>query len=87
MQTFTVGFGSEDCELQGAAETAREIQSQHHALELTASDLARDLERIARHLDEQSAIPQLSLSCGFVNSRAPRQSPPLGEGADELFAV
>src|SRR6185369_1884 len=36
MQTFTVGFGTADSELTGAAQTAREIRSTHHTLSIDA---------------------------------------------------
>ncbi|MEA3207649.1 MAG: hypothetical protein QOE70_706 [Chthoniobacter sp.] len=87
MQTFTVGFGSEDSESRGAAETAREIGSCHHTLDLTAADLADNLGRIARHLDEPIGDPAAfavlrvcELARGHVKVLLS------GEGADELFA-
>jgi asparagine synthase (glutamine-hydrolysing) len=87
MQTFTVGFGGADSETLGAAETAREIQSTHHALELTADDFLNSLERIAWHLDEPVGDPAAfavlkvcELARGHVKVLLS------GEGSDELFA-
>jgi asparagine synthase (glutamine-hydrolysing) len=86
MQTFTVGFGAEDSELVGAAKTAKEIGSKHHALELTANDLADNIERIAWHLDEPVGDPAAfavlkvcELARGHVKVLLS------GEGSDELF--
>ena len=86
MQTFTVGFGGADSETKGAAETAREIHSQHHTLELTSGDFLQSLERIAWHLDEPVGDPAAfavlkvcELARGHVKVLLS------GEGSDELF--
>ncbi len=86
MQTFTVGFGGPDSETQGAVETAREIRSQHHTLELTSDDFSQSLERIAWHLDEPVGDPAAfavlrvcELARGHVKVLLS------GEGSDELF--
>ncbi len=86
MQTFTVGFGAEDSELAGAAKTAREIGSKHHALELTANDLADNIERIAWHLDEPVGDPA-AFAVLKVCELARQHVKVLlsGEGSDELF--
>jgi asparagine synthase (glutamine-hydrolysing) len=86
MQTFTVGFGAEDSELAGAAKTAREIGSKHHALELTANDLADNIERIAWHLDEPIGDPA-AFAVLRVCELARNHVKVLlsGEGSDELF--
>jgi asparagine synthase (glutamine-hydrolysing) len=87
MQTFTVGFGGPDSETQGAAETAREIESKHHALELTSADFLATFERVAWHLDEPVGDPAAfavlkvcELARGHVKVLLS------GEGSDELFA-
>ena len=88
MQTFTVGFGGPDSETQGAAETAREIRSQHHTLELTSDDdFLQSLDRIAWHLDEPVGDPAAfavlkvcELARGHVKVLLS------GEGSDEVFA-
>ncbi|MEQ1851528.1 MAG: asparagine synthase (glutamine-hydrolyzing) [Chthoniobacteraceae bacterium] len=87
MQTFTVGFGEGDSEQSGAAQTAREIGSLHHELELTATDLESSIERIAWHLDEPVGDPAAfavlkvcELARGHVKVLLS------GEGSDELFA-
>jgi asparagine synthase (glutamine-hydrolysing) len=87
VQTFTVGFGTEDSELQGAAETAREIRSDHHALELTSENFANDLERVAWHLDEPVGDPA-AFAVLRVCELARQHVKVLlsGEGSDELFA-
>ena len=86
MQTFTVGFGAEDSELLGAAKTAKEIGSKHHSLELTASDLADNIERIAWHLDEPIGDPA-AFAVLKVCELARNHVKVLlsGEGSDELF--
>jgi asparagine synthase (glutamine-hydrolysing) len=86
VQTFTVGFGTEDSELQGAAETAREIRSNHHALELTASDFAADLPRVAWHLDEPVGDPAAFAVLRVCEMAREHVKVLLsGEGSDELF--
>jgi len=87
MQSFTVGFGGPDSETQGAAETAREIGSQHHALELTSDDFLQSLERIAWHLDEPIGDPA-AFAVLKVCELARQHVKVLlsGEGSDELFA-
>jgi len=87
MQTFTVGFGGPDSETQGAAQTAREIGSQHHALELTSGDFLQNLERIAWHLDEPIGDPA-AFAVLKVCELARQHVKVLlsGEGSDELFA-
>lgn len=87
MQTFTVGFGEGDSEQSGAAQTAREIGSLHHELELGATDLESSIERIAWHLDEPVGDPAAfavlkvcELARGHVKVLLS------GEGSDELFA-
>ena len=86
MQTFTVGFGAEDSELLGAAKTANEIGSKHHALELTANDLSDNIERIAWHLDEPVGDPA-AFAVLKVCELARNHVKVLlsGEGSDELF--
>ncbi len=86
MQTFTVGFGDQDSELLGAAQTAREIQSQHHQIELAAKDFSESIGRIAWHLDEPIGDP----ACFAVLKvcQMARQHVKVllsGEGSDELF--
>ncbi len=86
MQTFTVGFGAGDSEQAGAAATAKEIGSKHHELDLSAQDLADNIERIAWHLDEPVGDPAAfavlkvcELARGHVKVLLS------GEGSDELF--
>ena len=87
MQTFTVGFGAEDSELRGAAETAREIKSVHHELELSPFDLGADISRIARHLDEPIGDPACFAVFRVCQlARAHVKVLLSGEGSDELFA-
>ena len=82
-----MGFGEGDSEQAGAAQTAREIGSVHHELELTAEDLSSSIERIAWHLDEPVGDPAAfavlkvcELARGHVKVLLS------GEGSDELFA-
>ncbi len=87
MQTFTVGFGAEDSELLGAAETAREIKSRHHTLELTAEHLGRDIDTIAWHLDEPLGDPACFAVLNVCKLAREHVKVLLsGEGSDELFA-
>lgn len=87
MQTFTVGFGGPDSEAIGAAETAREIRSKHHALELTANDLLDNIGRIAWHLDEPVGDPAAFAVLKVCELAREHVKVLLsGEGSDELFA-
>ncbi len=87
MQTFTVGFGTDDSELLGAAETAREIGSRHHALEISATDFATSIDQIARHLDEPVGDPAcfaVLKICQYARQHVKVLLS--GEGSDELLA-
>ncbi|MGB8167498.1 MAG: asparagine synthase (glutamine-hydrolyzing) [Chthoniobacteraceae bacterium] len=86
MQTFTVGFGGADSEAEGAAQTAREIRSRHHALELGATDLAAEIGRVARHLDEPVGDPAAFAVLRVCELARDHVKVLLsGEGSDELF--
>ena len=87
IKTFTVGFGGDDSELESAAQTAREVKSEHHALELGSADLAAEINRVAWLLDEPVGDPAAfavlrvcELARGHVKVLLS------GEGADELLA-
>jgi asparagine synthase (glutamine-hydrolysing) len=87
VHTFTVGFGAEDSELEGASKTAEEIGSQHHSLELSACDLSRDIDRVLSFLDEPIGDPACfavlrvcELARNYVKVLLS------GEGSDEIFA-
>jgi asparagine synthase (glutamine-hydrolysing) len=87
IHTFSVGFGTEDSELVGAAETARELGSQHHQLELTARDFAEDFDRVVNFLDEPIGDPACFATlrvCEFARDHVKVLLS--GEGSDELFA-
>lgn len=87
MQTFTVGFGGPDSETLGAAETAREINSQHHTLELTSDDFLHSIERIAWHFDEPVGDPAAFAVLKICElARQHVKALLSGEGSDELFA-
>src|ERR1043166_9674065 len=57
ISTFSVGFRGGDSELEGAAQTAHEINSRHFAIELDAPEFAASGEKIAWHLDEPVGDP------------------------------
>jgi asparagine synthase (glutamine-hydrolysing) len=87
IETFSVGFGTEDSELVAAAETARELGSHHHELELTARDFADDLDRVVTLLDEPIGDPACFAFlrvCEFARDHVKVLLS--GEGSDELFA-
>ena len=86
MQTFTVGFGTDDSELIGAAQTAREIRSEHHELEIGAEDFATSVEQIVHHMDEPIGDPAcfaVLKICKFAREHVKVLLS--GEGSDELF--
>jgi asparagine synthase (glutamine-hydrolysing) len=87
VQSFSVGFGAEDSELTGAAQTARELRSQHHQLELTAFDFAEDLDRVVRLLDEPIGDPACFAVLRVCELAREHVKVLLsGEGSDEIFA-
>jgi asparagine synthase (glutamine-hydrolysing) len=87
IHSFSVGFGTTDSELVGAAETARMLGSEHHALELTAADLPKDIDRVARLLDEPIGDPAcfaVLRICEYARNHVKVLLS--GEGGDEFFA-
>ena len=52
IHTFCAGFGAEDPELIGAAETARHFRTTHHEVVLSAADLAELLPSMIWHLED-----------------------------------
>jgi asparagine synthase (glutamine-hydrolysing) len=87
LHSFSVGFGASDSELSGAAETARELGSQHHELELTATDFADDLDRVVRLLDEPIGDPACFAVLRLCELARDQVKVLLsGEGSDEIFA-
>lgn len=86
-KSFSVGFGSEDSELVGAAETARELGSEHHQLELQADDFADSLEEVINLLDEPIGDPAcfaVLRLCKFARGHVKVLLS--GEGSDEILA-
>jgi asparagine synthase (glutamine-hydrolysing) len=87
LHSFSVGFGATESELTGAAETARELGSTHHELELTAIDFAEDLDRVVRLLDEPIGDPACFAVLRLCELARDQVKVLLsGEGSDELFA-
>jgi asparagine synthase (glutamine-hydrolysing) len=87
IQSFSVGFGAADSELVGAAETARKLGSEHRQLELTASDFAEDIDRVAALLDEPVGDPAcfaVLRVCELARNHVKVLLS--GEGSDEFFA-
>jgi asparagine synthase (glutamine-hydrolysing) len=86
-KSFSVGFGSDDSELIGAADTARELGSEHHQLELHADDLANSLEEVINLLDEPIGDPAcfaVLRLCKFARGYVKVLLS--GEGSDEILA-
>jgi asparagine synthase (glutamine-hydrolysing) len=86
-KSFSVGFGSDDSELVGAAETARELGSEHHELELQADDFANSFGEVINFLDEPIGDPAcfaVLRLCKFARGHVKVLLS--GEGADEILA-
>lgn len=86
-KSFSVGFGSEDSELIGAAITARELGSEHHEIELRADDFASSFDRVVNLLDEPIGDPAcfaLLRLCEFARGHVKVLLS--GEGSDEILA-
>jgi len=86
--TYTVGYGSSfaDDELEGAAETAHKLSSQHTTVTLTRSRFEEKLATIVACLEEPVATSSI-VPMYFVCERA-RQDVKvalIGQGPDELF--
>ncbi len=86
MTTFTVGFLDADSEVKEAAQTAKEIGSKHHTLEIGADQFAENLGRVAWHLDEPVGDPAAFAVLAVCEMAREHVKVLLsGEGADELF--
>lgn len=86
-KSFSVGFGSDDSELIGAAETARELGSEHHELELQAADFANSFDKVVSLLDEPIGDPAcfaVLRLCEFARGHVKVLLS--GEGSDEILA-
>lgn len=86
-KSFSVGFGSDDSELIGAAKTAREFGSEHHELELRADDFANSFDKVVGLLDEPIGDPAcfaLLRLCEFARGHVKVLLS--GEGSDEILA-
>lgn len=86
-KSFSVGFGSDDSELIGAAKTARELGSEHHELELRADDFANSFDKVVGLLDEPIGDPAcfaLLRLCEFARGHVKVLLS--GEGSDEILA-
>lgn len=87
LETFTVGFEGENSEAEGAAQTASEIGSKHHALQIGAKEYHESLERVAWHLDEPIGDPAAAALLQVCELARQHVKVLLsGEGADEFFA-
>jgi asparagine synthase (glutamine-hydrolysing) len=85
-KSFSVGFGSDDSELIGAAETARELGSEHYQLELHADDFANSLGEVINLLDEPIGDPAcfaVLRLCKFARGHVKVLLS--GEGSDEIL--
>lgn len=89
VDTFSLGFvgAGRRSEHEEAAAVARHLGCRHHALQVTANDVRKELDHFIDVFDEpfgdQSALPTLLLS------RLAREDVTValtGEGADEIFA-
>jgi len=86
-KSFSVGFGSDDSELIGAAETACELGSEHYEFELQADDFANTFDRVVGLLDEPIGDPAcfaVLRLCEFARSHVKVLLS--GEGSDEILA-
>lgn len=86
-KSFSVGFGSDDSELIGATETARELGSEHYEFELQADDFANTFDRVVSLLDEPIGDPAcfaVLRLCEFARSHVKVLLS--GEGSDEILA-
>jgi asparagine synthase (glutamine-hydrolysing) len=87
IKSFSVGFGTADSELVGAAETARELGSEHYQLELGATDFSDTLDRVIKLLDEPIGDPAcfaVLRVCEFAREHVKVLLS--GEGSDEILA-
>lgn len=87
VQTFSVGYREAGSELAGARQTAEELGTRHHELQITGTDVGQHIERLAWHLDEPIGDPAafaLWQICSFAREQVKVLLS--GEGADELFA-
>ena len=90
LDTFCVGFGEPGSidERPYAREVARHVGSHHHEIEVTGSDVARELERLTWAHDEPLTHPNsvpMHLIFRFAKETVGTTVLLSGEGADELF--
>jgi len=89
IDTFSVGYKTNKkyCELDYANMVAKDIKSNHTALEISQNDFIENLENVFEHLEtphaDPAAIPLYSLMQTIKNSNI--KSVLSGEGSDEIF--
>jgi len=86
IDTFTVGHGEGDPDLQAARIVAEHWRTNHHELAVDADTIADVLPRVVWHLEEP--LGQMETVQMFLNYRAAAKFVKvllIGEGADELF--
>jgi asparagine synthase (glutamine-hydrolysing) len=87
VSTFSVGYAEAGSELEGARETARELGTDHHELQITGSGIGSVVDQVAWHLDEPIGDPAAFAVwqvCKFAREHVKVLLS--GEGADEIFA-
>lgn len=67
IHTFCAGFGPEDPELIGAAETAEHFRTKHHHIMLSPGDLGEMLPLMAWHLEDP--VGREDIACLFACAR------------------
>jgi asparagine synthase (glutamine-hydrolysing) len=86
LETFSVGFGTEDSELPEAAKAAKASGSRHHELVLGVSDFSKSFDRVVNFLDEPIGDPAcfaVLRLCELARSHVKVLLS--GEGSDEIF--
>src|SRR5881227_1957450 len=90
VETFTVGFSDAEYlnELDSARRIARDFQTNHHEVIISANEMQKFLPDLVFHQDEPIADP-VCVSLYYVSKLA-RDSGTIvvqgGEGADEIFS-
>jgi asparagine synthase (glutamine-hydrolysing) len=86
IDTFTVGHGTDDPDIQAARLVAAHWRTNHHEIAVEAENIADLLPRVVWHLEEP--LGQMETVQMFINYRAAARFVKvllIGEGADELF--
>lgn len=85
--TYTIGYGEEDPEIQGARIAARHFSTEHHELIFNPSSMATDLPILIWLMEQTTGREESLLQFQIESKMAARENVMMGgHGADMVFA-